>query len=183
MARKTSSRTSSSSSKSSKNSRGRGNNRSASAIYGDVLGIAGSLFRPRQEAGAEKIGTFADAARNFASDMTDIPYVQTYVSAAADQMEMLSEYVVDNDLEQMVEDAAGLAKRHPVATAAFAVAAGFGFYRMMTHNNGATNGIGRGRKAPSARSGAVKSASSKKRGTTRAKSNGRASPVEGANAS
>ena len=131
MARKATRRSSSAASSKTSGSRPR----ASSPFYGDVLGIAGSLLRNRQEAGAEKINSLAGAARNFAADLTDIPNIQTYVDAAADQMETLSDYVSENSMETMVEDATDFARRHPVATAAFAVAAGFGFTRLMTHNS------------------------------------------------
>ena len=131
MARKTTRRSSSTSSSKPSGPR----LRSASPFYGDILGIAGSLLRNRQEAGAGKINSLAGAARTFAADLGDIPHIQTYVDAAAEQMENLSDYVSENSMETMVEDASDFAKRHPVATAAFAVAVGFGFTRMMTHHS------------------------------------------------
>lgn len=188
MARKSSRRTTSSAS--SAKSRQGGGGSSASAFYGDILGIAGSLFRNRQQAGAEKIGSLADAARNFAADLTDIPNIQTYAHAAAEQMESLSDYVSDNSIEQMVEDAMNIAKRHPVATAAFAVAVGFGFTRLMTHNK-IGQGIGQGMSQRdtkqksgrhSARSGTAKTTVPKKRAAAKARANGRDTLQERANA-
>jgi hypothetical protein len=111
---------------------GRGS--SGGALYSDVLGIAGSLFRYRQQAGADKLASFAGAARNFADDLADIPNVSGYVNMAADQMEQLSEYISDNDVEHIVEDAVHLAKTYPVSTAAFAVALGFAVTKAMTRH-------------------------------------------------
>jgi hypothetical protein len=102
-----------------------------SPLYNDVIGIAGTLLRSRQEAGAEKIESLAGAARNFAEELQDIPHIQTYVEAAADQMAALAGYVTETDLETMVADAGDLAKRYPLATTAFTVAAGFAFTRLM----------------------------------------------------
>ena len=102
-----------------------------SPLYNDVFGIARTLLRSRQEAGAEKIESMAAAARNFAEELQDIPHVQTYVEGAADQMGALAGYVTETDLETMVADARDLAKRYPLATTAFAVAAGFAFTRLM----------------------------------------------------
>ncbi len=108
--------------------------RSASTphLQSDVLGIAGSLFRGRQSAGADKIASVADAARKLSEDLSDIPSVQGYIESAADQMEYLSEYVAQNTLEQMVDDGAAFAKRHPLSTVAFAVALGYGFTKLLT---------------------------------------------------
>ncbi len=160
-----------------------GQGRLENTLYGDVLGIAGSLFRNRQQAGADKISSLSAAARNFASDMTDIPNIQTYAQAAADQMESLADYVADNSMEQMVNDAMTVAKRHPVATAAFALAVGFGFTRLLTHNT--TDQRDTKPKAPtrSVRRGTVKRSAPKKRAVAaKAKVNGRAALHERMNA-
>ena len=73
---------------------------SSHAFYSDMLGIAGSMLRSRQAAGAEKISSLADAARNFAEDMADSPNIKTYVTGAAEQMENLSDYVTGSSLEE-----------------------------------------------------------------------------------
>jgi hypothetical protein len=111
------------------------NVRSANTFYGDFLGIAGSLLRNRQQAGADKIASMAGAARNFADSLGDSPSVQSYAEAAADQMDSLSGYVSETGMEDIVNDAMDLARRHPVSAAAFAVAVGFAFTRLMTHDN------------------------------------------------
>ena len=67
--------------------------------------------------------------------MDNIPNLQTYVSATAEQMENLSDYVSATSLEDMIDDAASFARRYPLSTAAFAVAAGFGFIRLIAHNS------------------------------------------------
>jgi hypothetical protein len=157
--------------------------RAGGALYGDVMGIAGSLLRSRKEAGAEKINSFAGAARNFAVEMTASPNIQTYVDAAAEQMESLADYVQDNTIEQMGDDAVIFARRHPMATIAFAVAAGFGFTRLLTHGgidfrqtkSKATKGTTRSRTA--------KSAATNRRTTAKVKANGRAPSHDAANAS
>ncbi len=164
-------------------SRGAGLGRSASALYGDVLGIAGGLFRNRQQAGAEKISSLPTAARNFATDLTDIPNIQTYAHAAADQMQTLGDYVADNSMEQIVDDAMAIAKRHPVVTAAFAVAVGFGFTRLMTHNAADQRVTEPKAATRSARKGTVKRPAPKKHAVaSKAKVNGRATTHERMNA-
>jgi ABC-type multidrug transport system fused ATPase/permease subunit len=112
-----------------------GRSSTASHLQSDVLGIAGTLFRGRQAAGAEKISSVADATRKLSENLSDIPSVQGYVESAAEQMEYLSDYVAENSLEQMVEDGAAFAKRHPLSTVAFAVALGYGFTKLLTGEN------------------------------------------------
>jgi hypothetical protein len=163
-------------------SRQRAGRRSTSPFYGDILAIAGSLLRNRQEAGAEKIRSLAGAARGFAADLPDIPNIRTYAAAAADQMETLSDYASDTSMEQMVEDATDLAKRHPVATAAFAVAAGFGFVRLMTHAGSGHGETKQKTRTSSTRSDAKKPTASRKRAAIKARANGRDSSHGSANA-
>ena len=136
---------------------------SSHAFYSDMLGIAGSMLRSRQAAGAEKISSLAGAARSFADDLTDIPNIKTYVSGAAEQMENLSDYVTESSLEEMVDDATQIAKRYPVATAVFAAAVGFGFTRMMTHNLRSDRSEVQKSRSRSSGRGTVKAAATKKR--------------------
>jgi hypothetical protein len=100
-------------------------------FYSDVISLAGTLLHSTQKSGAEKISTFAEATRNFADDFEKIPNIQTYVTAAADQMDTLSEYVTETTLEEMMSDASDFAKRNPVATTALAIAVGFGLTRII----------------------------------------------------
>lgn len=131
MARKSTRRSSSS------NTKQRGKTRTAASasipMYSEIMSLMGSLMHNRQAAGASTIGSLADAARGFATDLADNPRVKTYVNSAADQIESLSDYVSENSLEQMLEDATSVAKRYPVATASLAIAAGYGFTRLMTN--------------------------------------------------
>lgn len=153
-----------------------------SALYGDVLGIVGSLLRSRQEAAGQKIELLAEAARDFATDLTDIPNVQSYAHAAADQMEALSEYVQDNNIEQIADDATDLARRYPVATIAFAAAAGFGFIRLITHTNVVSNFTTSDAGKSATRSRSTKATSAKKQSATKSTTNGQHSSNERVNA-
>jgi hypothetical protein len=183
MARKTTARPASRSNN--RTARQRSPHRPSTPIYGDILGIVGSLMRHRQESGAAKIGSMANAARNFAADLTDIPNVKTYVHAAANQMESLSDYVSDSSLEQMMEDATAFAKRYPMATAAFAVAAGFGFTRLMTHGNAdhRSTSPNTGKRATARSSTRTKATSTRGRSNKTVKANGKDTSHDRANAS
>jgi hypothetical protein len=155
-------------------------------FYSDVIGLAGGLLRNRQESGAEKIDTMAQATRNFAGDFDSIPHIQSYMSAAADQLETLADYVAESSLENMVEDAGTFTKRHPMATMAFAVAAGFAFTRMFTSNSSSQRSSSddgppktrRNQAGSAASAGRARSASSRK-----VKANGRDTSHASANAS
>ncbi len=157
--------------------------RSASKSQSDMLGMAGSLFRGRQSAGADKIASVAEATRRLSEDLSDMPSVQGYVESAADQMEYLSDYVAENTLEQMVDDGSAFARRHPVSTVAFAIALGYGFTKLLTHESAEETRSKPLRKTP------VKTASRPARRkrtaarTTKAKANGRVATDGAARAS
>lgn len=93
------------------------------------------MLHGQQQYGAEKISTLASAARSVADDLDDVPHAQSYVEAVASQMDSLADYVARTDLEDMVEDGIDFAKRYPIATFAFAIAAGFGLVRLMGDQN------------------------------------------------
>lgn len=145
----------------------------SSYLNSDMLGIASSMFRGRQSAGADKIAYLADATRKLSEDLGDVPSVQKYVEAAANQMEDLSGYVAEHTLEQIVDDGTEFAKRHPWSTAAFAIALGYSFTKLM-----ATDGLDQTNR-PSARRTTGKTTSrqmQRKRPATnlkKAKSNGK----------
>jgi ElaB/YqjD/DUF883 family membrane-anchored ribosome-binding protein len=101
-------------------------------LYDDILALAGGLMRNRKDSGAGKIGSLAEATRKFASDLPQMPNLKTYVSSAADQLDYLSGYVMESDLEQMIDDAGTFAKRHPFATLGVAAVAGFGITKLVT---------------------------------------------------
>jgi hypothetical protein len=183
MARKATARPASRSSN--RTARQRSPHRPSTPMYGDILGIVGSLMRHRQESGAAKIGSIVNAARNFAADLTDTPNVKTYVHAAANQMEILSDYVSDSSLEQMMEDATAFAKRYPMATAAFAVAAGFGFTRLMTHGKAdqRSTSSNTSKRTASRSSTTTKASGKRTRSNGTGKANGRDTSHDRANAS
>jgi hypothetical protein len=128
-------RTSTRSRRNSKKAKARAARPQTMPFYSDMLGIAGSLLRSRQQQGAEQIASLAGAARNIAGELDDVPTIQAYAESAASQLAYLSEYVAEQPLEDMVEDATDFARHYPVATMAFAVAAGFAFTRLMVSNS------------------------------------------------
>lgn len=153
--------------------------RNSSSLFADAIAIAGSLLRNRQQSGAEQLDALARAAHSLAADMDKLPNLQTYVVATADQVEGLSDYVSEASLEEMVDDAASFARRHPLSTAAFAAAAGFGFVRLIAQNgpSGSSSESGRS-KAKAAR----RNARSGTKASNKTRANGRGPSHERANA-
>jgi hypothetical protein len=140
--------------------RQKGSRGHAHPFVNDVLGIAGALLRNTQEGGAERISSMAAAARNIAAELSDVPYARTYVATTADKVDMLADYVADNSLEQMIEDGTSLAKRYPVSTLAFAIAAGYGLTRLLASQNLGNHGR-TGRRASKASAKSPRSRSAK----------------------
>lgn len=93
-------------------------------IYEDVLSIGGTLLRSQKDFGAEKIQALAEATRNFGKSMTDLPNLRDHVTTASDGIEDLSNYVMNTDVDQMVQDAVVFARRHPASVLTTAVGAG-----------------------------------------------------------
>ena len=171
MARKAS-RTSPKSASKSTSSRQPRSSRGGMALYSDVLGIANGLLRSRKDAGSDKISSLANTARAAAEDLIDIPAIQTYAAGVATQLEHLSTYVSDTELEDMVDDAMQFAKDNPISTFAFAVAAGYGLTRLMTTQTRADREVRKTAPAPRKRQGAKRSSNVRTKANGKAAANG-----------
>jgi ElaB/YqjD/DUF883 family membrane-anchored ribosome-binding protein len=93
-------------------------------IVDDVMSLASSLLRNRKDSGAEKLHTLAEATREYAASMTDLPNLREHVASASESIEGLSDYVMHTDVEHMVTDAGAFARRYPFATLGVTIAAG-----------------------------------------------------------
>ena len=101
-----------------------GSDSGSNRIFDDVLALAGTLARGRKESGAEKLQMIAESTRDFGDSITEMPNLSRQIASAADSLDGLAEYVMDSDLEQMLQDAKTFARRHPMATLAITVAGG-----------------------------------------------------------
>lgn len=110
---------------------GNGGRHSYSGMYDDVMSLAGTLMRGQKDYGASKINSLADATREFAAAMPEMPTVRVYVDSAAERLEELSDYVAATDFDDMINDAGRLARRYPMATLGLAIAAGVGAAQFM----------------------------------------------------
>jgi ElaB/YqjD/DUF883 family membrane-anchored ribosome-binding protein len=93
-------------------------------IIDDALALAGTLLRSRKEFGAEKLRSLAEATRDYATSMTDLPNLRVHVASASESIDGLADYVMHTDIEHMVTDAGTFARRYPFATLGVTVAAG-----------------------------------------------------------
>lgn len=97
----------------------------ASEAKNEVMGIAGqardhvqNLVGERKDRAAEQIGSFASSLRDAAQKLQDgdggaTTALGRYATTAADQVDRLSQYLRDRDLNAFVRDAETFARRHP----------------------------------------------------------------------
>ena len=100
-------------------------------LFDDILALAATLARGRQDYGAGKLMALAASTRGFAESLTDMPSLRDQAASAAESLEGLADYILHTDIEQMVKDASTFARRHPAATLAITAAAGIAASRMM----------------------------------------------------
>ena len=110
---------------------GAGQSNGSRRLFDDILALAGTLARGRQDYGADKLMALAASTRDFAASLTDMPSLRFQAASAAESIEGLAEYVMHTDIEQMAKDAGTFARRHPAATLAMAAAAGMAASRFM----------------------------------------------------
>lgn len=100
-------------------------------IFDDIMALAGTLLRSRKDASAEKLQSLADATRDYAASLTDLPKLRSQVASASESLEGLADYVMHTDIEHMVADGGTFARRHPLATIGVTVAAGIVASRLL----------------------------------------------------
>ena len=118
------------SSSSGRSQRGNGATRPGHSFYDDALSLAGTLLRGRREMGADKIQSLAEAARDFAAKLPNMPNVKSYAADAAGRLEDLSGYIAETDFEQIIADTTAFARRNPMVTLGAAIVAGWWVTRM-----------------------------------------------------
>ena len=101
-----------------------------SRIFEDVVGLAETLLRSRKEYGAEKLHAVAEATREYAASIPNLPTISEQVNLASETMQEFAEYIVHSDVEQMIEDAGSFARRRPLTTLCVTMAAGLAATRM-----------------------------------------------------
>ena len=114
-------------------------------IYDDVVALASSLMRSRKDYGADKLDSLAEATREFAAALPEMPTLRVYVNSAAERLDELSGYMMNTEFDDMFEDAGEFARRHPMATFGIAIAAGVGAARLI-HMPSTLASYGRARK-------------------------------------
>jgi len=95
----------------------------------------------QKAAGADFVSGVASAIRRSANEFGDVPQAAQYIRLAADQIDTVSDAFRKRDLNQLVADVQGFARRQPTAFLGAAVFAGFALVRFLkTSTAGASTG-------------------------------------------
>jgi hypothetical protein len=93
-------------------------------MFGDVLSMASTVAESRKHMVSERLAQLASAARDFSSEIDDLPAVHDFADAVVSRIEKLAAYVDDTDVSDMLDDIASFARRQPGTTVALGVVAG-----------------------------------------------------------
>jgi hypothetical protein len=98
-----------------------------SALWNDAKQTARSKLSEQQQAAAGSLGDFAGALRKSAEQLQGGQHgsAARFAQTAASSLEQLSGALKNRDLESMVRDAEGFARRQPAAFFGAALVAGF----------------------------------------------------------
>jgi hypothetical protein len=106
------------------------------AIMNDAKEVARSKLSEQQHAAAGSLGDFAGALRKSAEEMQGKHQsAARFAQSAASGLEQLSGALRNRDMESMLRDAEGFARRQPAAFFGAAVLAGFLAARFLKSSN------------------------------------------------
>jgi hypothetical protein len=94
----------------------------------------------QKAAGANFVSGVADALRRAANEFGEVPQAGQYIRLAANQIDSVSDAFRKRDLNQLVSDVQGFARRQPTAFLGMAVLAGFAAVRFLKTSTGANAG-------------------------------------------
>ena len=107
---------------------------SRSRIFEDVIGLVDTLLRSRKADGVDKLNAIAEATREYAASIPNLPTISEQVHLASESMEDFADYMIHSNAEQMIQDAGNFARRRPLATLCVSMAAGLAATRMLMPN-------------------------------------------------
>jgi hypothetical protein len=103
--------------KKSKRNRTRGSKQpqgTSSYIFDGLVAMARTLVNTKKEWGVEQMYEFAEATKQYAKSLEDIPSIGGYATAAAASLKDLTDYVNEAEFDEILKDSSNFAKRHPV---------------------------------------------------------------------
>ena len=86
----------------------------SSYIFDGLVAMARTLVNAKKESGVEKMYEFADATKQYAKSLEDIPSIGGHATAAAASLKDLADYVNEAEFDEILKDSSNFAKRHPV---------------------------------------------------------------------
>lgn len=104
---------------------------SPSQIFDDVLMLAASIAKLGRTITASKIQSTAESASAFVHGKMELPDLSAQLSGAREGLGNLSDYAVNTDVKQMVDDVSTFARKHPVTSLLAVAAVGALFTRLM----------------------------------------------------
>jgi hypothetical protein len=90
----------------------------------------------QKAAGADFVSGMAGALRRSANEFGEVPQAAQYIRLAANQIDSVSDAFRKRDLNQLVSDVQGFARRQPTAFLGMAVLAGFAAVRFLKTSTG-----------------------------------------------
>jgi hypothetical protein len=96
-----------------------------------------SAVEEQKAAGADFVSDMASSIRRAASEFGQVPQAAQYMRLAAEQIDSVSDAFRRRDLNQLVSDVQGFARRQPTAFFGAAVLAGFAVVRFLKTSTGA----------------------------------------------
>jgi hypothetical protein len=94
----------------------------------------------QKAAGADFVSGMAGALRRAANEFGEVPQAAQYIRLAANQIDTVSDAFRKRDLNQLVSDVQGFARRQPTAFLGIAVLAGFAAVRFLKTSTGTSAG-------------------------------------------
>lgn len=94
----------------------------------------------QKAAGADFVTGMAGALRRAANEFGEVPQAAQYIRLAANQIDSVSDAFRKRDLNQLVSDVQGFARRQPTAFLGMAVLAGFAAVRFLKTSTGTSAG-------------------------------------------
>jgi hypothetical protein len=94
----------------------------------------------QKAAGADFVTGMAGALRRAANEFGEVPQAAQYIRLAANQIDGVSDAFRKRDLNQLVSDVQGFARRQPTAFLGIAVLAGFAAVRFLKTSTGTSAG-------------------------------------------
>jgi hypothetical protein len=99
-----------------------------------------SSVEEQKVAGADFVSGMAGAIRRAANEFAEVPQAQQHIRLAADQIDRVSHAFRERDLNRLVADVQGFARRQPTAFLGASVLAGFAIVRFLKTSTEASAG-------------------------------------------